>query len=203
MARYSPQQWLALRLRVPRGYEDFWRLIRERCAKGGTFTVTDIADETNVQRQSVEHYVARLRAGGYVALARPAAGNKPNLFKLLKCPAAAPRLRDDGSDLGTSVQERLWRGMRALVNFSTRELAFVATVDPKQPVPLKTVQRYINQLVVAGYLDARGASRRPATYRLKPGMNTGPKPPSILRAQVVWDRNFGKLMGEPVCEVAS
>lgn len=199
MARRPTPQWIALKARVPRGYEDYWRLIRAAAAAGaGTFTISEIAGETNAQRQSVEHYVARLRAGGFVGLAEPAKINKPNVFRLLKSPTTAPRLRADGSEITiASAQERLWRAMRSLVRFSTRELAYAATVE-KHPVLVKTAQRYVNQLACAGYLEAQGASRRPALYRLKPGMNTGPKPPSILAIDAVWDRNLNEVIGEPV-----
>jgi hypothetical protein len=199
MAGRTAPEMLALRVRLPRGYADFWALIRARHAKVGRFTVTEIADETCVQRQSVEHYLARLVAAGIaVKTCRRGTGvTAAQVYTLTRAPKVAPRLRDDGSEIGATAQERLWRGVRVLKQFDTRELAYWS-----DRIPLKTAQRYVNQLARAGYLTVQGVSRRPATYRLKPGMNTGPLPPSILVTEAIWDPNLKRIVGEGAASFA-
>lgn len=199
MAGRSAPEWATLKLRVPRGFEDFWALIRARNESTGCFTTAEIAAETNVQRQSVEHYVARLVAGGFAKRVkqRREGAIRVNVYSLVRAPKVAPRISDDGVALAGTAQEQLWRAMRSLKLFGTRELAYAATVD--RVIPLKTAQRYVNELSRAGYLTAqnpRGA-KRPALYRLKPSMNTGPLPPSVLVTEAVWDRNLKTIVGEP------
>lgn len=195
MVAHTAPVWISLRLRVPRGYEDYWRLIREADAARGRFTITEITEQTNVARYPVEHYVQRLVRGGFARLVER--NRRGHAFTLVKTPKTAPRLRADGSLIeGPTTQERLWRAMRGLKQFSTRELAYAATVT--RAVPLKTAQRYINALAAAGYLTVRGEDNKPKLYRLKPGMNTGPRPPSILVCEAVWDRNQNRIVGETI-----
>ena len=201
MACRSAPQWTTMRLKLPRGFEDFWSLMLELDARQGSFTTAEIVGETNVQRQSVEHYVARLAAAGIVKLVeqrRRAPMLRENVYRLARRPKAAPRVRADGTVIARTAQECLWTSIRSLVTFTTRDLAFAATVD--RPVRLKTAQRYVNELARAGYLTAHHphGSRRPAVYRLKPAMNTGPQPPSVLVTEQVWDRNLKKIVGDTV-----
>lgn len=191
-------EMLELRLLVPRGNEDYWCLIRECDAAKGTFTTGEISAETNTQRQSVEHYVARLVAGGYAEVKerRPCTGAvATNVYRLLKRPKQAPRLRPDGTAIESTAKDRLWTAMRSLKQFTRQELAYAATTD--SPIPAKTAQRYINQLASAGYLAVR--SGQPVVYRLKPDGNTGPLSPAVLATEVVFDRNLRRrLVEEPV-----
>lgn len=203
VARAIPEM-LELRLRVPRGYEDYWRLIRECDAAGGFFTTAAISADTNTQRQSVEHYVARLVAGGYAEIKERrsfAGATVTNIYRLLKRPKQAPRLRADGSAIESAAKDRLWLAMRSLKQFTRQELAFAATTD--KPIPAKTAQRYINQLGSAGYLTVRPG--KTPVYRLKPDCDTGPLSPAVLVTEVVWDRNLNRRLrdNEPVqAEVA-
>jgi hypothetical protein len=193
MAARSIPEMLELRVKLPRGYEDYWRLIRELDAEHGAFTSAVVSAETNTQRQSVEHYIARLVAGGIAEIKEriPFSGaTSANVYRLLRRPKEAPRLRLDGSTIEEPIKDRLWRAMRALRQFSRQELAFAATID--KPVPAKTAQRYINQLACAGYLTVRAG--KPPVYRLKPDCNTGPLSPSVLVTEVVWDRNLRRRL---------
>jgi hypothetical protein len=196
MAVHTAPVWIQMKARVPRGYEDFWQLILMANAARGEFITAEIADATNVQRQSVEHYVARLVAGGFAALIRRDRDGpvRINVYKLLKKPKAAPRLREDGSVIKATTQEALWAAMRALKKFTTRELAYAATTDDE--IPAKTAQRYVNQLADAGYFTIHGLGNKPKEYWLKPAMNTGPRPPSILVTEAVWDRNLKQIVGQ-------
>ena len=199
MAGRSAPEWVALKLRVPRGFEDFWRLMVASQKLRGFFTTAGIVAETNVQRQSVEHYVARLVKAGIAVGEIHALDDKgfarENVYRLLKTPKAAPRVNDEGEIVASTAQERLWTAMRTLTTFGTRDLCFAARVD--KPVKPKTAQRYINELVRAGYLAVQypNGLRRPAVYRLKPSMNSGPLPPSILVTEQVWDRNRLEIVG--------
>lgn len=201
MGATSQPELHRIAVRVPRGQDGFWRIMRQLDAAHGEFTVTDIEGGTNVPRESVEHYVQRLTKGGFLKPLRDVAvaGTpfKAKVYRLLRRPATAPRLRDDGTPVPPTAQERLWLGMRNLRQFDAKELAFTASM-PGALVPRKTAQRYINQLETAGYLSAfaRGV------YRLKPAMNTGPLPPSILKIDAVWDRNRKKLIGPAVHDAA-
>jgi hypothetical protein len=197
MKRSAPE-WTTLRLRVPRGYEDCWALIRVAHLANGSFTTSAIAAETNAQRQSVESYVRRLVAAEIAELVeqrRGEDGHRTNIYRLLRTPKQAPRVSAGGRERGATAQECLWRSMRSLKQFSLRELVYLSAVD--RAIPLRTARRYLNVLVSAGYLTVHApAPKKPGLYRLKPGMNTGPQPPSVLVTEAVWDRNLNKIVGD-------
>ena len=95
----------------------------------------------------------------------------------------------------------MWNVIRKGRLFHARELAVQASTDEVK-VEHETAKRYVRELESAGYLSVRdpGAGRKPRIYMLKPGHNTGPRPPAILRAKVVWDRNKGEIMGRVLAE---
>ncbi len=204
MAATSQIMLAQISARVPQTQDGWWRIMLDLDRDQGAFTVRDVDRETNTSRFSIEHYVKRLLRGGFLSIVGerviPGCPAKAKVYRLVRRPAAAPRLRDDGTPVPPSAQERLWRGMRTLRQFDARELAFAAGVEGHE-VPTKTAQRYINQLALAGYLAViAGRTGRACVYRLKPSMNTGPKPPSVLKIEAVWDRNLNKLFARSPVE---
>lgn len=96
-------------------------------------------------------------------------------------------------------KEPLWVAIRTLKTFGVKELVFAASTDTR--IPPASALVFLHRLTRAGYLTVvRKASRgRGAIWRLKPGMNTGPKPPvqRTVRAVVLWDQNLKAFVGEP------
>ncbi|MCB1473805.1 MAG: hypothetical protein KDJ68_13225, partial [Rhodobiaceae bacterium] len=65
-----------------------------------------------------------------------------------------------------------------------------------------SAKRYAQALEKAGYLSVRdpGGPGRGRAYRIKPSMNTGPRPPAILQMKAVWDQNRNEVMGRVLAE---
>lgn len=204
MSRRSPNDPVVINARLPRGEAGWWEIIK-RLNDAGPWSIADVDGETNQRRRSIAAYIRRLvkaRIARVVRVDRGGRGKPRPVHRLVTIPKEAPRLRHDGTPAEPRAQDRLWRAIRTLRQFTQRELAFAATMD--EPVPLSTARWYANKLLEAGYLveQPRSARNVAPVYRLKPGMNTGPKAPHVLEVQAVWDPNLGKIMGEPLAEEA-
>ncbi|MEZ5648655.1 MAG: hypothetical protein R3E60_06955 [Alphaproteobacteria bacterium] len=197
MARHSMDIMAKLTVRVPRGFAGFWDVIRSVWKEKGFFTLTDIDGQSMVDRSTVSDYLHRLEKGGYVKHIgnNPDTPNGTKLYKLLKYPLEAPRLRKDGSAVtqGDS-QDRMWRSMKMLKKFTAHDLAINASL-PKAIVPTITAVSYIKHLLKAEYLrvlEPRYGSKG-AIYQLV--KFTGPKAPMVQRTNWVWDPNTKEVMG--------
>lgn len=118
----------------------------------------------------------------------------------------APRLRRDGSRVTQGLaQEQMWRTLRMLAgDINARELAAHAS-SSQAPVMTSSANKYLRMLHTAGYLLCTRAGHAPrnghaatlARYRLRPEMNTGPQPPMLCRARVVYDPNLCEVVWAP------
>lgn len=90
-----------------------------------------------------------------------------------------------------SGRERMWRTMKMLKTFTANDLAIAASL-PAAPVALAEAIYYVKWLSAAGYLVAvqphRPGHKGRTVWRLV--QNTGPKPPMVLRARLLWDPNL-------------
>ncbi len=165
--------------------EAMWEFIRQWAGK---FTVRDIYLATTLDASSVRAYLRGLTNGGYLAEDTSTA---PSSFTLVNdCGIDAPRVRKDGSRV-TQGQGRInmWRTMRTLKVFSSRDLAIHASTHSCQVKESSAVD-YCKHLCRAGYLR----KDRHGNYFFLPHMFTGPKPPMIQRVKRVWDQNLKKIM---------
>lgn len=200
---------------VYRGHDHYWSVIRDLGKGGRLFTFQEIDLRCNDRDgKCISDYVLRLLRAGFLEIAdvrdnvvtRYASTNKSsrseNVYRLLKRPAATPILNRDGSPgkLGQG-QVQLWTAIRSLAAFDVQELAIAASTEDVS-VRSKSAQAYVYRLELAGYLQVlrRGKAATPGIWRLKPAMNTGPKPPKILRSKLVYDANLKKIMGPVLAE---
>jgi hypothetical protein len=196
MSRRSLPDMAKLSVRIARGCEGYWAIMLRLDAQG-PFTVSAIDAEGNSDRADVAQYVRRLVKAGIVREARAdaigrllVADDREKVYALAKRPAAAPRVRRDGSIVGPSDQQRIWTAVRAHRNgFDVAGIAFAA--GDEKPLPRTTVTQYLRRLARAGYLAGTHAH-----YRLKPGMNSGPRAPSVHQVELLWDPNRGCVVGE-------
>ncbi len=199
MPRHATLMLAEIRAVLPRGIEAMWDAIRVLDA-AGPWSVTDVASHAHCDRVEAGRYVRALVKCAYAQAAgeRPTHGYPAPLFTLLRKPFLAPRFDRDGTPSRPSGQEQMWTAIRNLSSgFTFREIAHAASTDvvTVQPVAARS---YLKCLLRAGYLATlkAGGPGRPAVLRLKPGMNTGPLPPLILRTKFVWDQNRKAVMGE-------
>ncbi len=185
--------------RVRRGSAYMWSVVRDLTAadRALTFTVDQVLSQTNATEPStVRKWLSTLVRAGIVE----AVGSE---FRLKRRPVILPHLSNDGRIVACG-QDALWTAIRGLKGFTPRELALLASTE-ERPVTEWTAKSYVKMLNAAGYLltIGEGNSRRQARYRLRPGMNTGPLAPQILRAKLVFDPNVQQVMGETVVEEVS
>lgn len=185
---------------VLRGIEHFWSVIRD-LDQHGAWSVQDIYLRSNVtHRATVADFVRRLVAGGFAKatgerVERRGPSQSAPTYKLCgNRPVRAPRLRRDGSLAGQGRgQQQMWNVMRGPLTregFTYHDLALWGSTD-EASVAASSAKKYIEHLATAGYLLQLhpGKAGSAAVWRLKPDMNTGPRPPLILTARIVYDQN--------------
>jgi hypothetical protein len=194
-----------------RGQEHFWQVMLALSARGDAFTASQIlACSEEAHMATIRAYLRRLVKAGIAAIeTEPAATNYPGrsetLYRLLQRPADPPVVSRDGSRLrGSTAQQALWNVMRGPMGrsgFTARDLVSWGSTDILS-ISIDTAKSYVKSLAAAGYLVAArpGGPNRLTIWRLKPSRNSGPRPPAILRAKIVWDQNRGKLAGEVIAE---
>ena len=198
------------------GNDHFWSVIRRVGARGRPFTISDVVGETNAHRDSVGDFIRRLtRATPPIAEVvgtreeiNPhwTAGRKAEAvtYRLLLSPGETPSLRRDGTEgVYGRRRQNMWNIVRGPQGRSGIEAAMLAALASTTALPIvvSTAKEYLQRLHAAGYLttDDRaglaGGGSKPARYRLRPAMNTGPRAPKLLDGTVVYDPNRKTLMG--------
>jgi len=179
-----------------------WAAIRAR----RKFTSADIVFDTTMREATVQSYVKRLAAHGYVQALehrpRSSAGKtfRWTPYRLVRdVGIEAPRLKPDGgfSAAGRSI-EQLWRAVRILRECNALELHAAAST-PEHPIRLGYARQYLLALARAGYVvcSQRAKTGPGATlsrYRFIPAMNTGPLAPMVQRSRAVFDPNRGRVV---------
>lgn len=179
--------------------EQIWGIIRQL----KTFTRTDIQGQltTDMPIATIRSYIQGLEAAGIVSTSgtRPKKDGKGyiNVYKLEKdLGVEAPRVRKDGTEVTQGVgREQLWRTIKILKSFNSRELALAASTE-KHQVKDREAASYVESLHHAEYLILVKPSKpgTKAIYRFNPRHNTGPKPPQIQRLKTLYDPNLGKIV---------
>lgn len=194
MAQLKKPAILTLKAPIPKGQDGVWETIR-RIDVSGAWSISDVDAEMNIPRRTVQDYVHRLHAGGFVILKslRQKTGRRraEHLYRLAASPPReAPRLKWNGKPAGPIPAQLMWRAMRTLRDFTVDELAFSASID-KYRVTRSAALAYVRLLTDAGYLRDLGSER----YRLIPKMNTGPHYPMRVEVGAVFDRNRMEYVG--------
>jgi len=165
--------------------------IWENIRRLGCFTLADLH---RWDRDTVKEYVRRLEAGGYLTAARSGGRFSRVVFELARDVGRdAPKLARDGSPsrMGQG-REQMWRAMKMLGGFTYVELAVNASTEEAK-IAEADAKDYVKHLCAAGYLGVirQASATSKAVYRLV--RNTGPKPPMVTRAKVVFDPNLGRI----------
>jgi hypothetical protein len=177
--------------------EIVWQTVRTVGAKGKPFIEQDIdgACVPLVPKQDVARYLRSFAAAGALVIEgkAPQANSsrfKSTVYKLVKSTGEAP-----GTSLSGLGNLAMWRCMKVLKSFDSKELALTAS-HPQSPVSETTARMYIRYLNRAGYLtplrSAKPAAGNAARYML--AKNTGPHAPAITKVKCVLDRNTGELI---------
>lgn len=194
---------------IYRGHDHYWSVIRD-LAKTGDFSRHEIEGRSNDRDgKCIADYLKRLELAGFIlsvepsaAIASPLDRKSPKIYRLIKRQVNTPSINRDGTlgKLG-SGQLHMWNAMRSLPRFNSMELSLAATTQ-EISVQKATALGYARHLQDAGYLQILrpGGPNVQRIWRLKPSMDTGPRPPKILRCKAVYDVNKGRIMGTQVAE---
>lgn len=179
-----------------RGWDHYWSLIREHGADRATFTAYQIAQHCEPGMDAeVRDYVARLVAGGI-------AERVDGRVRLLKRPRPTPCFYRDGRPFRQAqARQQLWNVLRREVGGVTiKDLAIAASTDDV-PVTPKAAAHYAYGLTRQGILvKSKAAGSVGVYFRLTGTGNTGPRPPVLMRSQLVYDPNSGGVIGDWVAE---
>ncbi|MBO9419178.1 hypothetical protein J7481_06700 [Labrenzia sp. R4_2] len=200
---------------VYRGHDHYWSVIRDLGKAGRLFTFEEIDLRCNdLDGKSISDFISRLCKAGHLVVTDTLHGHiegsratnkstrRQYVYRLVKSPAATPILNRDGSaGRQGQGQIQLWNAIRSLSSFDARELCIAASTADVA-LQRTTTLAYIKRLETAGYLQVlrKGKAATPGIWRLKPAMNTGPKPPKILRSKLVYDANLKQIMGPVLAE---
>ncbi len=202
----------AVPVALPRGPEHYWKTMQALDEKG--FTVRDIAlCADGSAHATVKNYVQFLvrkkilvkvgaRKEGYV---------EAGVYRIKTPQRFAPVMhRTEYLGARGAIQRALWTAMRSLSQFSLPELAATASTE-EHPVKLRTAEEYVRRLRRVGVVEdvkryqrsAPGASGAKAgVYRLVRAHNSGPLPPKVFSAQIVFDPNKNRVLGEALVSEA-
>lgn len=172
------------------------------------FNNYSVARKAQADDETVRTYLACLIKGGYLESMNPEVHiGDERLYRLIQDNGVeAPRLDKKGKPVKQGMgTEQMWRTIRLIGEFSSRELAAHAST-PDIVVRPETAKTYVGHLVRAGYLIevkpviylGAGRGNLQARYRLAPGKYTGPRPPMIQRSKAVYDPNLDKVVWEEV-----
>lgn len=183
-----------------------WTAIRQL----KTFTLTDIWCKAHVHQATSKPFVEGLILAGYVTeltgpgLSRAArelwSMRDEPVYELARdVGVIAPRVRRDGTAVTQGLgREHMWKTMRILKEFDSRELALAASTESIQ-IARAEANYYCLMLHRARYLSIARESKpgTGARYRFNPHRNTGPRAPMIQRVRQVYDPNTGAIAWAP------
>jgi hypothetical protein len=198
MGRHAADVMVKLNVRVPRGIQAYWDIIREL----REFTIHDIDQRCAVEKDVIGDFVRRLARAGYI-IEVAEGDDDAKVYTLIKDQAEAPHLKRDGSPAAEPGKGRdyMWRAMRMLNDFDAEDLASASCVDGFT-VHLRTAKDYIYHLHKAGYLAMvspainghKAGTGKLSRYKLRPDRRTGPLAPQIQRTKFVFDRNLQRVV---------
>lgn len=177
------------------GHEEMWLAIRDLPNHRGGFTAAELAQLAGAKESTADRYLRHLVAQGaaiQVGLSekRSTVYGIPKLFN-------EPVVLDDRGEPSRdyAIRRKLWTVMRMRPKFTVKDLW--EAVREHVTVTRKQVTLFVTHLEEAGYLAALyGEGREGAEeFKLKPARNTGPMPPRLCEAALVYDLNERAFYG--------
>lgn len=184
-----------------RGFDHYWNVIMDCAMAGHSFTVQHIFDKSNTRMSEINDFLLRLiKAQIIEADGRITQDGRP-FYRVLIKQSATPKVRRDGTVIhGVSKQQAIWNYMRSeagRLGFTAQDINIWQRAGEDR-INIEAIKSYIRLLFKAGYLleVEKGRPGKFGTYRLQHHMNTGPKPPIILRTRkIVFDQNRNEAVG--------
>jgi hypothetical protein len=175
--------------------QHMWEAVR---ANRTGFTSRQIAQLSGQTDSSVKDYIRALNKAALIELVDGAADFTDNRWRLVQDEGAEyPRVTVSGkrSTQGSGL-ENLWRSLRIMGEMTAAQAAELASVGDVK-ISQASASNYFCSLVRAGYLVANEHDFvGPITYKLAPGLSTGPRHPIVQRSVSfqVFDPNLNKVV---------
>lgn len=183
-------------LSIAPGHEEIWLAIRDLPKQ---FTAQALADASGSTLGKVEFYLAQLVRHGRVVLTGLAT-DKTRLYAASGL-SGQPLVLDDTGQPSLDYKQRqaMWTAVR-MNRQSVTVTSIWQTVREHVALTRRTVERFIQRLLAAGYLAALHGCARfgEPEYMLKPAMNTGPLCPRFCEASLVYDLNRRTFHGQGI-----
>jgi len=145
-------------------------------------------------RATLKTYIQCLAKGGFLRAEGEAERFHRVTWVVVTRQAKAPMLDRNGQDIKPSLGTlAMWRAMKVRKVFDADEIAADAT-QGGMTCSRATVKTYLQALLRSGYLRVDKAGKPGTLARLRLINDTGPLPPAVTRAKVVFDRNTGELL---------
>lgn len=142
---------------------------------------------------TLKTYIQSLAKAGFLRAEGEAKLSRRITWVVAKRQAKAPMLDRNGQAIKPALGTlAMWRAMKVRKVFDAAEIAADAT-QGGMTCPIGTVKSYLKALMRSGYLRVEMKSKPGTLARLRLINDTGPLPPAVTRAKVVFDRNTGKL----------
>ncbi len=164
-----------------------------------SFTQHDIIRRSGQGPSSVETYFKALAKAKVIEVIEPGTGRRQAVWKLARDEGIDhPRLNHQGQRTRSHIAtENIWRTLRILRGeLTAKDIAETASVGDCS-ISEKRARRYLKALVEAGYVvRTKITYAEPATYRLIPSRDTGPRHPVVREQQSlqVYDQNLNKVV---------
>lgn len=173
--------------------ERVWDAVRQT---PDAFTRMEIAKKTKVDYSHVQAIVGGWQKAGYVSVIEKKESNISTelVYELLKDTGnEPPRVDYKGKYKAQTTNELMWRTLKIIGNCNASQLSSAASTD-EITVTVRRAKKYLRLLCKAGYLTlvSKGRGRKQAVYRLT--LNTGAKPPQILKTEQVYDANCDQVV---------
>lgn len=175
------------------GQEEMWIALRELPRSG--VTANDLAQFTGVSEGKAANYLAML-AGSKHARKIGVSSTREPVYVLVKHPIYPMVFDYDGEESADfTLRKLVWVAVRTQKTFTLDKI--FDFVREHMEARRSQIERYLRLLCAATYLyDITESSKRGGReWTLRPKMNTGPLPPRVCQAKLLYDINKRAFFG--------
>jgi len=193
-----PRSWPVAKppftLTIEPGHEEMWLAIRQMPNAKRMFTAFDLAQATGSTESRAQRYLLWLVRSDFARLVGKTT-DQQDTFAIVRL-QVDPVVFDSRGNPASDWERRraIWRQIRSFRTFTIEQLWQVLSTH--ELVRKADVETYVARLSEADYLIELAPMRRmQGCWQLRPARNTGPLPPRLCEASLIYDVNSGAFFG--------